>query len=233
MIRGAVCHSSSLAYFIISPSLSALLRAKLPFLLSFVLNYPSPVRLFRAQPSFLLYLSFVLNSPSSSSYYGMPLLHRPSSVLQLPPPSLPPPTTPITLFIERHNSEEDAVALDSSKPLAANVADILRDVAAPSGVVRGRKLGQLNNFVKIIRNVFARNLRVASAGDTAGATAATAGVSGAATVAAAEGVGPAQAEVKRWDRVFGLKPDDLVVCLAVGLLHAHSEVRRERERECE
>ena len=62
---------------------------------------------------------------------------------------------------ERHNSEEDAVPLDSTKSLAANVFDILRDLASvDASVSKGRKLGQLNNFVKIVRNVFARNVRL-------------------------------------------------------------------------
>ena len=122
---------------------------------------------------------------------------------------------------ERHNSEEDAVPMDSSKSLAANVIDILRDVVAPTGVLKGRKLGQLNNFVKIIRTVFARNIAQSRASAT---NSKAKGPSSSASSATGAAMTKGE-EIKRWDRVFGLSPEELVACLVVGLLSPHCEVR--------
>ena len=159
--------------------------------------------------------------------------------------------------------------MDSTKSLAANVFDILRDLASvDASVSKGRKLGQLNNFVKIVRNVFARNVRLqrqqrkrqqqqqlreqqqqqradetisqqpsrAGAAETFETAAARRDVpqpsseadSGRSDAACHEAQrsssSPMSEAVKKWDQVFGMTPDDLVVCLAVGLLNQQSEV---------
>ena len=108
--------------------------------------------------------------------------------------------------------------MDSSKSLAANVIGILHDVVAPTGVPKGRKLGQLNNLVKIIRTVLSRNIaqsRAASA--TTFKSKGTSASSGAKTTTKGE-------EKEGWDRVFGLSPEDFVACLVVGLLSPQCEV---------
>ena len=125
---------------------------------------------------------------------------------------------------ERHNSEEDAVPLDSSKSLAANVYEILRDVVAPTGVLKGRKLGQLNNFVKIVRTVFSRNVAQSRAFSKPNSSKSKGASSS--TSPSAKGMAVKKGEeTKSWNRVFGLSPEDLVACLVVGLLCPQSEVR--------
>ncbi|XP_002741655.1 rapamycin-insensitive companion of mTOR-like [Saccoglossus kowalevskii] len=53
----------------------------------------------------------------------------------------------------RHDSGDTDVPLDLGRAPEENVRDILVNIVKTSGSSRGRKLGHLNNFVKILKNV--------------------------------------------------------------------------------